>query len=53
MALETTAVGESEALAAALRAYLVEIRFAFSGLTGKEATLCITQAVAQWATASG
>ncbi|MFI8794209.1 hypothetical protein [Streptomyces sp. NPDC055105] len=53
MALETTAVGESEALAAALRAYLVEIRFSFSGLTGKEATLCVTRAVAQWATASG
>ncbi|MFI1652740.1 hypothetical protein ACH4XT_38225 [Streptomyces avidinii] len=54
MAFEpTAAVRESETLAAALRAYLSETRFAFSGLTGKEATLCITRAVCEWAHASG
>ena len=53
MAFDPTAAGESEILAAALRAYLSETRFAFSGLTGKEATECITRAVAEWAMASG
>ncbi|MDQ1019947.1 hypothetical protein [Streptomyces afghaniensis] len=53
MALEPTAAGESEILAAALRAYLSETCFSFTGLTGKAATLCLTRAVAEWATASG
>lgn len=53
MALELTAAGESEILAAALRAYLSETRFAFTGLTGKEATLCITRVVTEWAKAAG
>ena len=53
MALESTAAGESEFLAAALHTHLSETHFSFAGLTGKEATLCITRAVAEWATASG
>lgn len=53
MAFEPTVAGESEILAAALRAYLSETRFTFTGLTGKEATRCITRAVMEWAQASG
>ncbi|MEU9279982.1 hypothetical protein [Streptomyces sp. NPDC048341] len=53
MALEPTAAGESQILASALRAHLSETRFTFTGLTGKEATLCITSAVAEWAKLSG
>lgn len=53
MALEPTASGESEILAAALHAYLSTTRFSFTGLTGKEATQRITRAVAEWAHASG
>ncbi|MDQ0687112.1 hypothetical protein QFZ56_006075 [Streptomyces achromogenes] len=52
MALEPTATGESEMLAAALRTHLSESRFTFTALTGKEATQCITRAIAEWATAS-
>ncbi|MGG7574088.1 hypothetical protein [Streptomyces sirii] len=53
MTLEPAAADESEILATALRAYLSETRFAFTGLTGKEATRRITRAVAEWAKASG
>ncbi|CAM5672657.1 hypothetical protein SALBM311S_07356 [Streptomyces alboniger] len=53
MTLDPTAAGESELLAAALRTHLSETRFSFTGLTGKDATLCITRAVAEWATGSG
>lgn len=40
--------GESENLAAALRAHLSETRFTFTGLTGTEATGYITRAVEEW-----
>ncbi|MFF4583866.1 hypothetical protein ACFY15_36845 [Streptomyces sp. NPDC001373] len=53
MAHDPAAAGESETLAASLRAYLSETRFAFTGLTGKEATQTITRAVVDWAKASG
>jgi hypothetical protein len=53
MALEPTADGEAEILAAALRAHLSATHFTFTGLTGKEATRYITRAVAEWAHASG
>ncbi|MDQ8707575.1 hypothetical protein RCO28_34655 [Streptomyces sp. LHD-70] len=53
MAPEPTANGESEIFATALRAHLSETRFAFTGLTGKEATRSITRAVAEWSMASG
>ena len=53
MDLEPTAADESETLATALRAHLSKTHFAFTGLTGTEATRCITRAVAAWAEASG
>ncbi|WP_371606841.1 hypothetical protein OG725_37155 (plasmid) [Streptomyces sp. NBC_01213] len=53
MPTDLTAADESETLASALRAYLSETRFSFTGLTGKEATRCITGVVAQWAHTSG
>jgi hypothetical protein len=53
MAFEPTTAGESEILAEALRTYLSATRFTFTGLTGKEATRCITRAVMEWAQASG
>lgn len=53
MDLEPTAADESEILATAIRAYLAQTRFAFTGLTGKKATLRITRVVAEWARASG
>ncbi len=53
MAVEPMTVGDTEILAAALRAHLIEARFAFTGLTGKEATRSITRAVSAWAHQSG
>ncbi|MET7305037.1 hypothetical protein [Embleya sp. NPDC005575] len=53
MTLKSTAIGESENLSVALRAHLSETRFAFTGLTGEEATRRITRAVAGWAKESG
>lgn len=53
MAIEPTAAGESEVLAAALRAYLSATGFSFSHLSAKTATSCITRAVAEWGAASG
>ncbi len=53
MVHELALAGESGVLAAALRSHLIETRFGFDGLTGKEATRSITCAVAQWARASG
>lgn len=53
MTHELTPAGESGALAAALRAHLIESRFSFESLTGAEATLAITCAVEQWAGTSG
>jgi hypothetical protein len=53
MVFDPTVAGESENLAAALHAHLSETRFAFTGLTGKEATEYITRAVEEWAQESG
>lgn len=52
MPLEPTTGGESEQLATSLRTFLAETCFAFTGLTGAEATRRITRAVAQWSAAS-
>ncbi|MFH8670205.1 hypothetical protein ACH4F3_35795 [Streptomyces anulatus] len=48
-----TPADESESLAAELRAHLSATHFSFDGLTGKQATRRITDAVARWAQASG
>ncbi|WP_371591690.1 hypothetical protein [Streptomyces virginiae] len=53
MTHDPTAACESETLAASLRSYLTETRFAFTSLTAKEATPAITHAVTAWAQASG
>ncbi|MFF7183203.1 hypothetical protein [Streptomyces sp. NPDC008121] len=53
MAHEPAEAGESEILAVSLRTYLSEAGFAFTGLTGKEATQSSTRAVVQWVGASG
>ncbi|MFE2141535.1 hypothetical protein ACFXA3_07225 [Streptomyces sp. NPDC059456] len=53
MSHEPTAAIESETLATSLRAYLASAGFAFAGLTAADATAVITQAVADWAKASG
>ncbi|OKJ10537.1 hypothetical protein AMK21_30050 [Streptomyces sp. CB00316] len=44
---------ESENLAVDLRAYLTATHFSFDGLTAKEATSRITDAVARWARTAG
>ncbi|MFI8880242.1 hypothetical protein [Streptomyces sp. NPDC055243] len=53
MAYELTEAGESANLAVSLRAYLSRTGFSFTGVTGKEATQSITQAVVHWVGASG
>ncbi|MGW3228749.1 hypothetical protein [Kitasatospora sp. NPDC001095] len=53
MAIEPAEAGESEMLAAALHTYLSQTGFAFTDLTGAQATRLITLAVTEWAVSSG
>ncbi|MBT1105723.1 hypothetical protein [Streptomyces sp. Tu10] len=53
MAHELAEAGEFEFLALSLHAYLSGTGFSFAGLTGKEATRCITGAMVSWVGASG